>query len=255
MTAAGPRRFTQIGIDRLVRLEWLERTAALSLAGAEPEEIKRLLQSELIGSFRSANTNVRGSLDKTLTVLMKIWVRPPGDLNSLRDRGLELINKFPRREHIAIHWGMIMAVYPFWSAVAAQVGRLLRLQGTVRPAQVQRRLREQYGERETVSRRVRYVLRSFVDWKVLRDTDQQGVAEAGASFSIEEPELVVWLLEAALCTIPEGSAPLRSLLHSTSLFPFRISWLASDYLARQSDRLEIVRHGLDQDLVILRQWD
>ena len=71
-----------------------------------------------------------------------------------------------------------MAVYPFWSSVATQVGRLLRLQGSAAAAQVQRRIREQYGERETVARRARYVLRSYLDWGVLQETGAPGVYRA-----------------------------------------------------------------------------
>jgi hypothetical protein len=47
---------------------------------------------------------------------------------------------------------------------------------------VQRRVREQYGERETVSRRVHYVLRSFVDWGGLKETAEKGVYENGETF-------------------------------------------------------------------------
>ncbi len=58
---------------------------------------------------------------------MKIWVRPPRDLHPLQREGLKLLSHLPRGDHIAVHWGMAMAVYPFWGAVATHVGRLLRL--------------------------------------------------------------------------------------------------------------------------------
>ena len=73
-----------------------------------------------------------------------------------------------------------MAVYPFWSGVATQVGRLLRLQGSAAAAHVQRRVREQYGERETVSRAARRVLRSYLDWGVLQETGKKGIYSAGS---------------------------------------------------------------------------
>jgi len=123
-------RYSQIGLDRLVRLKWLERTAYLVLAGNEAPAMKAALQEELQGAFLSNSTKIRGSLDKTLTILMKIWVRPPRDLHPLQREGLKLLSHLPREDHIAVHWGMAMAVYPFWGAVAAHVGRLLRLQGT-----------------------------------------------------------------------------------------------------------------------------
>ncbi len=60
----------------------------------------------------------------------------------------------------------------------------------VAAGQVQRRVREQYGERETVSHRVRCVLRSFVDWEVLKETSKKGIYAAGLSLAVDHVELV-----------------------------------------------------------------
>lgn len=45
-------RFEQIGLDRLVRLDWLNKVATLALAGNDAKMIKSILQDELAGSFR-----------------------------------------------------------------------------------------------------------------------------------------------------------------------------------------------------------
>jgi hypothetical protein len=252
MRSCATRRFDQIGLDRLVRLKWLERTSYLVLGGNEAPAIQAALQEELQGSFRSNNTQVRGSLDKTITILMKIWVRPPRDLDFFKREGLKLLSHLPREDHIAVHWGMAMAVYPFWGTVAAHVGRLLRLQTTATASQVQRRVREQYGERETVSRRVRYVLRSFVDWGVLKETSEKGIYTTGLSLAIAQVEVIAWLAEAFLHAHPNGSVALRTVLDSTSLFPFRLSLVSAAHLVAVSGRLDVLRHGLDQDLIMLR---
>ena len=88
-----------------------------------------------------------------------------------------------------------MAVYPFWSGVATQVGRLLRLQGSAAATHVQRRVREQYGERETVSRRARYVMRSYLDWGVLHETGTKGIYTAGSKLSVDDSRLIAWLID------------------------------------------------------------
>ena len=255
MSARIHSRFNQIGIDRLVRLEWLERTAHLVLAGNEAPVIKRTLQHELRNAFRSGNAQVRGSLNKTITILTKVWVQPPRDLRELQADGLKLLASVPHDKHVAIHWGMLMAAYPFWGAVAACVGRLLRLQGTVATAQVQRRIREQYGERETVARRVRYILRSFVDWGVLKPATQQGTYVSGRLTTIDSPELAVWLLEAFLHAHQQGVIDYEVLYHSPSLFPFSILRFPAGRLVTSSKCLQIVRHGLNQELIILRSND
>ena len=243
----------QVGIDRGVRLDWLELTANLILAGNAPDPIKKALQEHLAVVFQTSSLEIRGSLSKTITILMRTWLRVPSELRGLRDSGISLISERPKPEHLPIHWGMIGAVYPFWSAVAAQVGRLLRLQRTVAAVQVQRRLRERYGERETVSRRVRYVLRAFVDWNVLNETTQQGIYSQGLLLQILDLKLISWLIEATLFTRPNGTAQIRDLLDGTNLFPFHILPISAESLIASSPRLDVLRHGLNDDLVMLKK--
>jgi hypothetical protein len=114
-------------------------------------------------------------------------------------------------------------------------------------------VREQYGERETVARRARYVLRSYVDWGVLVETNTKGVYKAGLAHAIDDPRLVAWLIEAWLHTRPSGSAPLRDVLNSPSLFPFRLSAIHAGSLQTKSVALDIFRHALDDEMVMLRK--
>jgi hypothetical protein len=146
---------------------------------------------------------------------------------------------------------MTMSVYPFWGAVAAQTGRLLNLQGTLSASQVQRRIREQYGKHKTVSRRVHYFLRSFLDWGVLKETQDKGIYDQGNKYIINEPRLIAWKVEASLLARPNGSADIKDLLDSTSIFPFHLAHISAEYLVSLLPRLEILRHGLDDNLVTL----
>ncbi|GIU85378.1 MAG: hypothetical protein KatS3mg008_2153 [Acidimicrobiales bacterium] len=246
------RRLQQIGFSQRVRLEWLERTANLVLAGSHKASVYGALQELLEDKLSVGGNAKRGNREKVITILMKTWVCPPPDLHPLQREGLELLSHLPREDHIAVHWGMAMAVYLFWGAVAAHVGRLLRLQGTVAASQVQRRIREEYGERSTVSRAARRVLRSFVDWEVLTETAKRGIYAAGASRTIARVDLIAWMAEAFLRAHPNGSVALRTVLDSTSLFPFRLSPIPATDLVAVSGRLDVLRHGLDQDLIMLR---
>lgn len=243
-------RATQIGIDRLVRLAWLERTSSLVLAGNMPFDIKAILQDDLGDAFQSGKLAKRGSLDKTITILMKVWVTTPQELAALRTAGLELLKQLPKPDRMVIHWGMVMTVYPFWASVAGQVGRLIKLQGSVVASQVQRRMREQYGERETVSRRTRYVLRSFVDWGVLRQKDKAGVYEQLPAITITEKAITAWLIEAVHFSRINGPMDLKGLLGSSSLFPFSLSRISAEELLAQSSQLDVIRHNLDEELVL-----
>jgi len=249
----GRDRRGQVGFSQRVRLEWLEQTANLVLAGNEKAAVNDALQELLKDKVSIGGQAERGNREKIITILLKTWLTVPSELESLRVEGLELLKRVPRRDHLAIHWGMVMAVYPFWSGVATQVGRLLRLQGTAAVAHVQRRVREQYGERETVSRRVRYVLRSFLDWGVLEENGTKGIYSAGPSLAVEDSGLISWLAEAFLHTRANGSVPLKDLIDSPSFFPFRIKPIRAESLMAASSRLDILRHGLDDNLVMLKE--
>ena len=247
------RRTDRIGFSQRVRLEWLEQTANLILAGNEKATVNDALQELLKDKVSVGGQAERGNREKIITILLKTWLTVPSELESLRVEGLELLKRVPRRDHLAIHWGMVMAVYPFWSGVAIQTGRLLRLQGSAAAAHVQRRIREQYGERETVSRAARRVLRSYLDWGVLQETGAKGIYSAGATLAIDDSQLIAWLVEASLHARANGSAPLKDLIDSPSLFPFRIKMIQAESIRATSPRLDILRHGLDDELVMLRK--
>ena len=247
------RRTDRIGFSQRVRLEWLEQTANLVLAGNDKAAVNNALQELLRDKVSVGGQAVRGNREKIISILQKTWLTVPNDLEALRVEGLELLKRVPRSDHLAIHWGMVMAVYPFWSGVAVQVGRLLRLQGSAAAAHVQRRVREQYGERETVSRAARRVLRSYLDWGVLLESGKKGIYTAGTTLSLDDPRMIAWLAESSLHTRANGSAPLKDLIDGPGFFPFRIKPIHAETLVAGSSRLDMLRHGLDDDLVMLRE--
>jgi hypothetical protein len=245
------KRYAQIGFSQRIRLEWLEYSANQVLAGNPSEEIKNALQKYLTDKLSVGNTPVRGNRGKAITILMKVWVHPQKELRSFNQHSLHLFAESQQSMHLALHWGMTMAAYPFWRVVAASVGRLLRLQASVSASQVQQRMREQYGERETVFRAARRILRSFHDWGVLVDTKVKGVYKQGNILTIQEPQVTAWMVEALLHATEAGADALDSLLTAPSIFPFRLHRLSADQIANLSGRIESVRHGLDESLLML----
>jgi hypothetical protein len=241
----------QIGFSQRVRLEWLEQTANLVLAGNDKPAINEALHDLLKDKVSVGGNAERGNRAKVITILLKVWLNVPPELEHFRVSGLDLLTRLPRTDHIAVHWGMVMAVYPFWAAVASHVGRLLKLQGSAAATHIQRRMREQYGERETVSRAARRVMCSYRDWEVLRETQAKGVYSQGLSLAVDDPQLVSWLVEASLHARSNGSAPLKDLIESPSLFPFHLKLMSAESLLAASPRLDLLRHGLDDNMVML----
>ena len=242
------RRQQMIGYNRTVKLKWLDETLDLYLAGMSDADIHQSLRDRLKGEMSVGREPKRGSREKTITLLLKTWVRVPKALRATRDDGIKRLQGVRRADRLPFHWGMTMAAYPFWRVVADVTGRLFRLQGTVAPLQVQRRAKELLGEREVVARSTRYVLRAFADWGVIDDSRKKGEYSPVPPIQITDLKTVVWLLEAAVLSMPGTSVDFASLVKAPSLFPFRIGRIYPEQLM-ESGRLDVIRHGLEGVLV------
>lgn len=245
---------TPIGFNQRVQLEWLNEAAELVMSGKNTEEIRAALYNLLADKLSVNNSKPADSgsnRGKTVSILSQIWVTPPSPLGGLHQDGLKLLNRLPNPERLPVHWGMSMAVYPFFGQVAETLGRLLRLQDTVNIAQIQRRMREQLGESETVSRATHRVIRSFVDWGVLAESKQRGIYRATSSLTLTDSEVLAWLFEAVLVATDAKTSMLKVLTDAPSLYPFKFANPATLRL-ETNPRLEFFYQGLDQKLVSLK---
>ena len=148
-----------------------------------------------------------------------------------------------------VHWCMCIAVYPFFGTVAEATGRLLNLQGTASASQVQRRVREQLGERETVSRAARRILRAFFDWGALLETDEKGIYRRAPKRAVDDMPLAILAIKAILIARSAKPQSLSGLLRGPHLFPFEIAPPPIREL-EGCEFLEVTRHGLDHELLL-----
>ena len=215
------KRHGAIGIKQAIRFEWMQKTVNLLLAGLDINTIRQELHTFLADRKGDGSKGERSDQTRIFAVnnLMKIWVSPAPELISFRKASLAFLRENPSMA-LAIHWGMISAAYPFWFNVARQTGRLLALQDQVTQAQIIKRLKEQYGDRQTVSRYARFVIRAFVAWGVLKDSAIKGCYEKAAPMNIAEPNLAILMFESALMANPEPKSALGLLLNDPAFcFP------------------------------------
>jgi hypothetical protein len=184
-------------------------------------------------------------------MLMNIWIVPDSDLISFRDASIAFLQSHPPMS-LPIHWGMLSAAYPFWFNVARQAGRLLALQDQVTQMQITNRMKEQYGDRQTVSRYARYVIRSFVAWGALKDSVAKGCYEKVARVNITDANLATLMLESGLLAVPEARSTIGLLLNNPALFPFQLPVMTGDFVSQNCDRIDVVRYGLDDELLKLK---
>lgn len=241
-------RRASIGFDRRIDLEWLDAAAAQAATGATADELRAHLWNLLDGAVSGDKFNsARG---KTLTVLNHIWGEVPASATSLRERAAGLIAGSTPDERLALHWAMMVGTYPVFTDTAAAVGRLLTLQGSFTLAHLTRRLVGVWGERSTLERAGQRIVRSMVQWGVLRDTETRGMYEAVPGRRKVVSAVGTVLIEALLVDAEEASVPLERLTRHPAIFPFDLDVNANH--VRGASQFRVHRQGLDSDFVELQ---
>lgn len=242
----------EVGFSQRIRLEWFEKTAKLLAEGKAKKEIESELYNILSKQLHSDGNTKRGSREKAITILLKIWVSSPEHVQPLKEDAITYFRKLPFSDHIILHWGLSMAVYPFFGTMAETVGRLLKLQESFTPAQVLRRIKEQYGERETVTRATKRVLRCFVDWGVLKDATKKGIYLPVTPHVITGKKLTAWLVEAILIFGNSHSGLISVITQSPILFPFALEQFSQQDLANNK-RLEFFHQGVNELVAAIKK--
>lgn len=247
------KRHDSIGIKQVVRLEWYDYALDMLLDELPADEIRSELDSYISERLQQGGYGERGeqTYTKAVSQIMKCWVSPVRELVEFRDRALAYAKSHKKDTRLGLHWAVTTAAYPFWFRVAEQVGRLLNLQNSITQGQIRSRCFEAMGERSTIERSSRRVIRSFVAWNVLKDSVAKGCYERGASEIILDQDLTVLILEAALHATAGGKAVLNSLVNSPAFFPFQVPVMTGDFVSRHNERMEVVRYGLDDELLKL----
>ncbi len=238
------KRAATIGFDRRLRQEWLDAIASKRGAGATVPELRKfghnLLRSECPADKARRNS---------LTVLFHLWVDVPAKAVGLRDAAGKLLDDLDPAHRIALHWGLGLATYPFFRDTADATGRLLALQDSVSLAQIQRRLTERWGQRSTTERAAQRVVRSWIDWGILRESKQRGTYLASKSIEVAGP-LASWMVEAMLVGADAESQAVAQVRKAPQVFPFDLK--VSAHELRRAPRLVVHRQGVDEDVVMLR---
>lgn len=233
-----------VGFDRRIRLEWLDKVAFFYYKTGDSKACAEQMKELMAGENHGAEAR-----RKFYTVLQRIWVEVPQDMLKVRDRGLShLVSCNNVSERLAVHWGMIMNVYPFFRDVVELIGDMFSLQDEITLAQIYRRTVAEWGERSTVKHALDKLVGSLWQWGALEKI-KTGTYAAKPKLPINK-ENQLWLLECLLRSCPEKEMPLISALTSIALFPFVITLSKEeDLLSREN--FELTRQGINCEMVSL----
>jgi hypothetical protein len=235
-----------IGFGKRIRGCWLDSALELAARGVPFEECRSALAKEI-----AADNSGQEAIRKIQTALRRVWFTPPDYARPLHADALDLFkrNHTPSSRFL-LNWGMVVVAYPFIGDVAEALGRLLKLQGAARRADIERRIREQRGDRDFVGRIVRYNISSFLDWQLIKEAASKGSYTLPRQIAPPSADHVRWLLEAVVTSRGVSQLPFAQLRTHPILFPFKLESITSSVLQGTS-RLKIQRESLSDEVVIL----
>jgi hypothetical protein len=239
---------TRLGFDRKVRFGWLDATVLGLSLGDDLPALRRRLRNVLAQELSDSGPG--GAIGKTITVLTRVWAAPTPALRPMRDEALRLFGTVSGDESLWLHWGMVLATHPFALDLATHTGRLLALQGDVSLGEIHRRMVEHWGQNSTLDRAVARMLSNFVDWGVLRSGERRGLYTRTPARPPPSPAVQVWMIEALLRAQGVPCASLGQIQAAPAMFPFALKLVLAE--VRESPRMELVRQGMDVDMVALR---
>jgi hypothetical protein len=241
-----PAKSSAIGFDRTIHLEWLDIAAARVSRGETRADTRKVLW-DFLKDIVPGNTNNSGR-GKTVTVLTRIWLTVPSQVEPLRAMALKYLESANGQNRLAIHWAMVLATHPFFFDVAKHIGRLLALHGQASRSQIKRRMTESWGDRSTLERTVQHVLKSMAQWGVLHAGSEKGSIVAARDPIYVSDEISGLLVHGML--LGQGSGmPLSHLLRHPAIFPFELRLNAA--MLRKHHFVRVQRHGDQSDFVEL----
>jgi hypothetical protein len=245
--------YTSIGIKQTIRYEWMQYVVRLLETESDEQSIREKLKIYLSEKKGNGETGNRSEATMTwvVTILMNTWVSPKDDLKIYRDKLLKY-SKTQSYEKMC-HWSMISAAYPFWFNICYIFGSLFKIQNQITRPQIMKRISEILGERNTVGRCSRFVIRSLVSWGIIKDSDKKGVYKKGNTISITDSTMLSLLFESALFSINDNKIQLSSLNNCPAFFLFDIPSVSGTQISRLNDNIILEHYSIDNEYLSLKK--
>lgn len=201
-----------IGMNRAIKLEWLNKTAELVRQGQDEKTIRAELQEYLSYEFDSAV-----NLKNTRTILLQTWVYTPAEKLGIREAALALVEK-GGIEALAAHWSMLLVAYPVFADVCSLIGKLSNIQDTFSTAWLKEKLFEIWGERGTLVYSTGRTLQTLRNLGVI-ENEKVGAFRI-KKHEVKAQESVHVLLMALLSLREKAYYEISELSCVTQFFPF-----------------------------------
>ena len=234
----------KLGFKKDIRLEWMNHSLYLTLQGLSEKDIRKELDEYLsVQVTESGKAFTKAALNNAKP-LLAIWFKSDPVNNDFRDALIREAASIDSSNWIPLHWALMAVEYPLWYHVANQFGRLFSLQDIVTPAQVYSRIKDIYGDSETVSRNTRYIITTMSHWKLIEKQNGKNGFYVRPKIVTVNDRILALLCESILRCKAESVAE-EALLHDQSLYMFS----SEDFVLRlipslSNNRVSLTQYGI-----------
>lgn len=202
-----------IGFSRNLTLIWLNKAAELFRNNLSEAEYKNHLTDYLSYEIKSP-INIR----KTREILMHIWFyREDDQINHMREQAAQLINKYPDYD-MAIHWGMLLLVYPVFRDLCHIIGRMTEFSDAITLRQLKQKLYDEWGERITLYHSTDKIIATMKDLTAI--TAEKPGKYKIITHDVKNEKIVIFLVRAAMMSNGNIFFKLNDLSSLEVLYPF-----------------------------------
>jgi hypothetical protein len=163
--------------------------------------------------------------NKTKKVLTRVWVAPPSGAQAMIRWAIEHQTEFTDR--CALHYGALLATFPFFGSIAGAVGRQIALNGAADRQMVRSHARTTFGEREFIDAGASKSLATMRNLELI-DGARNG-PYAVESLARVSDTLSGWFLHALILTRQAESAGVSELTRAPELSFLDIGTAVSPY--------------------------
>jgi len=233
----------QVGFLNYIRNDWLDATVSFYIKSCELESVKNELNS-LIEPECPKNEARR----KTIDVLTRTWIRIPTELESLQQQALTFYDEIAPRHRLILHWGMLLATFPFFRDICFHIGSLAKIHENVKTTQIRKRMIENWSQRTTMIRALDRVIQSMRDWQIL--SQNASTLDLKSPIIIKDSKLCLWFLEAAFRAEHLDSILFDKLMSLPTIFPFRLD--VPLYTIKRAQNFEHHIQGINYEMISLK---
>ena len=203
-----------VGFSRNLTLTWLNKAAELFRENLSEAEYKNQLTDYLSYEIKSP-TNLR----KTREILMHIWFYQEDEkISRMREQASQLMAKYPDYA-MALHWGMLLLVYPVFRDLCHIIGRMAEFSDTITSRQLKQKLYDEWGERTTLFHSTDKIVATMKDLTAI--TAEKPGNYKITTHEVKNEQIVVFMVKAAMMSDGNNFFKLNDLNALEVLYPFR----------------------------------